>query len=96
MDRGGEDYDSVDHIFRPISKLRTLNNQDRIVDGYTWLTLEDPSYGLYVSRCVCKGANGEVSKWKRESDGRLEQREKALERDLFDRERIRLPTMARG
>jgi hypothetical protein len=43
-----------------------------------WQLLEDPSFGLYVSKCVCKGANGPVTRWQRESEGQLERRERVL------------------
>jgi hypothetical protein len=76
----GQDYDDVDHIFRSVSYLRTLNLTDRQIrtHRYDWEGLEDPSYGLYVSKCVCKGANGAVTRWQRASEGKLEEREKLL------------------
>jgi hypothetical protein len=70
----GQDYDEDDHIFRDVSYLRTLNITVRKLGWrpigrigpdpyYNWEQLEDPSFGLYVSKCVCKGANGAVTKW---------------------------------
>jgi hypothetical protein len=86
----GQDYDEVDHIFRDVSYLRTLNHIKRHIgtESDDWYDLEDPSYGLYVSKCVCKGANGAVTRWQRESEGKLEEREKSLERKRLYEEGI--------
>jgi hypothetical protein len=57
----GENYGDVDYIFREISKLQALNLLDRRVNSIRTLSykvpLENLNHGLWVSNCVCKGAN---------------------------------------
>ena len=75
-----EDYDGVDHIFRGVTKLRALDTArlyfDRDLSNEA--LLEDLNQGLYVSRCVCKGENGAVTEWRRESERELKKRKRAL------------------
>jgi hypothetical protein len=59
---------------------RQIGHRHSGVDDYYWKIFEDPSHGLYVSKCVCKGANGAVTRWQRESEVKLEEREETLRR----------------
>jgi hypothetical protein len=66
-----EDFDEVDHIFRPVTKVRTLGNR-----RFNELSNKNANFvddHMYVSNCICKGSNGVSTVFKRDWERKSEQ-----------------------